>query len=165
MQSGSKSRIVEKPVVKQVVKIFGLALIFLTFNGCNDVGVNSKPTSNLTKFNGTWKLAGQTRVASPDEVSECGYGIGDGDLKISGTTIEGEFTDNSGFSYVLEGMIDESGKMSGAFTYVGYDAATFDGYLSVNEGKGTWKDIYDCPGTWQAKKMEGNLRPEIKDQS
>ena len=110
-------------------------------------------------------MAGQTRVASPDEVSECGYGIGGGDLKISGITVEGEFSDNSGFSYVLEGTIDESGKMSGAFTYVGYDAATFEGHLSLNDGKGTWKDIYDCPGSWQVKKMEHNRNRRLENKS
>ena len=162
MQSGNKSRVVEKRFIKHVARIFGLVLIFWAVSGCNEIGVNPKSVSNLTKFNGAWTLAGQTQVASPDEVSDCGYGIGSGELKISGTTIEGGFTDNSGFSYVLEGTIDDSGKMKGAFTYVGYDAATFDGYLSKNEGNGTWKDVYDCPGTWQAQKMEQNRRSENK---
>ncbi len=148
--------------MKQVVKIFGLVLIFCAIGGCNDAVVNSNPRSNLTKFNGTWELVGQTQVASPDAVSECGYGIGGGDFRISGTIVDGGFTDNSGFSYVLEGTIDELGKMSGAFTYVGYDAATFDGHLSSSEGKGTWKDIYDCPGTWQVKKTEQNALAENK---
>lgn len=45
--------------------------------------------------------------------------------------------------------------MSGEFTYKGYDAATFQGLLSDNEEGGAWKDVNGCPGTWQAKRLEG----------
>jgi len=151
--------------VKGILKILGLAVVIFTTSGCDKASVNSDRPSNLTKFNGTWEVKGQTQVASPDEVSECGYGIGSGILKISGTTVDGEFTDNSGFSYVLEGTIDESGKMVGAFTYVGYDAATFDGKLSIHKGEGVWKDIYDCPGSWQVKKTDQTTKQEFKSKS
>lgn len=137
-----------------LIKTLGFSAMLGLVSGCGQINANSKTPSNLTKFNGTWEVVGQTKTASPDAVDECGYGVGNGTLYISGTTIKGEITDNSGYSYELEGTIDSSGKMIGAFTYAGYDAATFDGKLFAVDGSGTWKDIYDCPGSWQVKKKQ-----------
>ncbi|MGH8613749.1 MAG: hypothetical protein ACREYF_17460 [Gammaproteobacteria bacterium] len=97
-------------------------------------------------------MTGGTKTAFLGQDENCGYGRGTGTITVEGNSITGDLTDNSGYAYVIQGRIDEGGKMSGEFTYQGYDAAAFEGVLSDNGGGGTWKDINGCPGSWQAKR-------------
>lgn len=132
----------------------GLTALCMTANGCSEIDANSTSASNLTKYNGLWTVSGGTRTASPDEGGNCGYGIGAGTFDISGATVSGEITDDSGYSYELEGTVDELGVITGAFSYKGYDAATFDGNLSDAAGGGAWQDINGCPGKWETRRKE-----------
>ena len=100
-------------------------------------------------------MTGGTKTAFPGQDENCGYGRGTGTIIVEGNSITGDLTDNSGYAYVIQGHIDEDGKMSGEFTYEGYDAAAFEGVLSDNGGGGTWNDINGCPGSWQAKRSAG----------
>ena len=141
--------------MKRTIAILSLQLMAgALVNGCSDI--NADPTANAsamrTKFSGAWQVAGSTKTAFPGQDENCGYGRGAGTITIEGNSITGDLTDNSGYVYVIEGNIDEGGKMSGEFTYEGYDAATFEGVFSDNDGGGTWKDINGCPGAWQAKR-------------
>ena len=128
-------------------------LVCGALSGCSDINANSAMITT-TKFDGAWQVGGGTKTARPGEDDKCGYGIGDGTLTIKGGRVSGNLTDNSGYAYALEGVIQDSGKMEGEFTYEGYDAATFEGLLSAAKGGGSWKDINGCPGTWQATRKE-----------
>ncbi len=142
--------------MKRTIAVLSLHLMAgALVNGCSDI--NADPTANAsamrTKFSGAWQVAGSTKTAFPGQDENCGYGRGTGTITIEeGNRITGDLTDNSGYAYVIEGRIDERGKMSGEFTYEGYDAATFEGVLSDSDGGGTWKDINGCLGAWQAKR-------------
>jgi len=130
-----------------------LALVSSALNGCSEI--NATPADPaLTRFDGVWDVLGKTAVSRPGAAEDCGYGIGTGRLTIKGSTVTGELQDDSGYGYVLEGNIDARGRMSGAFTYEGYDAATFDGTLGDRAGTGSWQDIYGCPGSWEVHKGE-----------
>lgn len=138
--------------MKTIMNIFPLLILLILTNGCSDIDAGLKPASTFKKFDGVWDVSGRTKVASREDAGNCGYGVGSGFLDISGKTVIGEIVDDSGYSYELEGSIDESGKITGAFTYVGYDAAAFDGQLAEIEGGGAWQDINGCPGNWQVKR-------------
>jgi hypothetical protein len=130
-----------------------LPLVASALNGCSEI--NATPTDPaLTRFDGAWDVLGKTAVSRPGAAEDCGYGTGTGRLTIKGSTITGELQDNSGYGYVLEGNIDARGRMTGAFTYEGYDAATFEGTLGDRAGTGSWRDIYGCPGSWEVHKGE-----------
>ncbi|MGH8563744.1 MAG: hypothetical protein ACREXW_06485 [Gammaproteobacteria bacterium] len=130
-----------------------LPLVANALNGCSEI--NATPADpGLTRFDGVWDVLGKTAVSHPGAAQDCGYGTGTGRLTINGSTITGELQDNSGYEYVLEGNIDARGRMSGAFTYEGYDAATFEGALGDRAGTGSWQDIYGCPGSWEVHKGE-----------
>ncbi len=130
-----------------------LALLASALSGCNEI--NATPSDpGLTRFDGVWDVLGRTATPHPGADDDCGYGTGTGRLTIKGTTVTGELQDNSGYEYVLEGKVDAHGRMSGAFTYEGYDAATFEGSLGDAAGTGSWQDIYGCPGSWEVRKGE-----------
>jgi hypothetical protein len=132
---------------------FVLPLVASALNGCSEI--NATPADPaLTRFEGVWDVLGKTAVSRPGAAEDCGYGTGTGRLTIKGSTITGELQDNSGYGYVLEGNIDARGRMTGAFTYEGYDAATFEGTLGDRAGTGGWQDIYGCPGSWEVHKGE-----------
>ena len=132
---------------------FVLPLVASALNGCSEI--NATPADPaLTRFDGVWDVLGQNAVSRPGAAEDCGYGTGTGRLTIKGSTITGELQDNSGYGYVLEGSIDARGRMTGAFTYEGYDAATFEGTLGDRAGTGSWQDIYGCPGSWEVHKGE-----------
>ncbi len=133
--------------------------------GCGEIGaIAPGPAGTATgSFDGTWAVLGRTRTASPDADENCGYGTGTGTLKIQGGRVNGELKDNSGYAYVLEGTIDASGTMRGAFTYEGYDAATFEGVLSSEAGSGSWTDIYGCPGAWETARQGTSVAHDGKD--
>ena len=132
---------------------FVLPLVASALNGCSEI--NATPADPaLTRFEGVWDVLGKTAVSRPGAAEDCGYGTGTGRLTIKGSTITGELQDNSGYGYVLEGNIDARGRMTGAFTYEGYDAATFEGTLGDRAGTGSWQDIYGCPGSWEVHKGE-----------
>jgi len=132
---------------------FVLPLVASALNGCSEI--NATPADPaLTRFDGVWDVLGKTAVSRPGAAEDCGYGTGTGRLTIKASTITGELQDNSGYGYVLEGNIDARGRMTGAFTYEGYDAATFEGTLGDRAGTGSWQDIYGCPGSWEVHKGE-----------
>jgi hypothetical protein len=130
-----------------------LPLVASAQNGCSEI--NATPADpGLRRFDGVWDVLGKTAVSRGDRrgagaAEDCGYGTGTGRLTIKGSTVTGELQDNSGYGYVLEGNIDARGRMTGAFTYEGYDAATFEGTLGDRSGTGSWQDIYGCPGSWE----------------
>ncbi|MGH8644863.1 MAG: hypothetical protein ACREV4_10490 [Gammaproteobacteria bacterium] len=144
--------------MKKTIAILSFQLITgALVSGCGDINADTPPSASAvrTKFSGAWHVTGGTKTAFPGQDENCGYGIGSGTITVEGNSIAGNLTDNSGYAYVIEGRIDEGGKMSGEFTYEGYDAATFDGVLADNNGGGTWNDINGCPGSWQAKRSAG----------
>jgi hypothetical protein len=141
--------------MKKIIAILSFQLITAALiGGCSDINADPRSSASpeRTRFSGTWIVTGRTRTAFPGQDENCGYGTGRGTITVEGNSITGELTDNSGYAYVLEGRIDDGGKMNGEFNYEGYDAATFEGVLADDGGGGTWKDINGCPGTWQAKR-------------
>ncbi|MGH8579821.1 MAG: hypothetical protein ACREVK_06760 [Gammaproteobacteria bacterium] len=144
--------------MKKTIAIFSFQLMMgALVSGCSDINADITPSASAvrTKFSGAWQVTGGTKTAFPGQDENCGYGRGSGTITVEGNNITGNLADNSGYAYVIEGRIDGGGKMSGEFTYEGYDAATFEGVLSDNGGGGTWKDINGCPGAWQAKRSAG----------
>ncbi len=151
-----------------------LPLVASALDGCSEI--NATPADpNLTRFDGVWEVVGKTAVAHDDlrgddlrgddlrgagTAEDCGHGTGTGRLTIKGSTITGELQDNSGYGYVVEGNIDARGHMTGAFTYEGYDAATFEGTLGDRAGTGSWQDIYGCPGSWEVHKGSSEINKE-----
>lgn len=142
--------------MKKKVMLGVLSLLASALGGCSEI--NATPADPaLTRFDGVWDVVGKTAVSRGDQRGagadqDCGYGTGTGRLTINGSTITGELQDDSGYGYVLEGNIDARGHMSGAFTYEGYDAATFEGTLGDRAGTGSWQDLYGCPGSWEVRK-------------
>lgn len=135
-----------------------LPLLTSGLMGCSEI--NATPADpGLKRFDGVWDVLGKTATAHPDADQDCGYGTGTGRLTIKGSAITGELQDNSGYGYVLEGEIDARGRMTGAFTYEGYDAASFEGTLGEKAGTGSWQDIYGCPGSWEVRKAEAVAAP------
>lgn len=120
---------------------------------CSDIDT-TEPASTTTKYDGAWDVVGLTDAPPDSEGENCAYGKATGTLTISGWQLTGDITDNSGYAYAIAGTVDGSGKLSGGFTYEGYDAATFEGVLSSSEGTGRWADINGCPGDWLLKKTE-----------
>ncbi|MGQ0594505.1 MAG: hypothetical protein ACT4QB_18275 [Gammaproteobacteria bacterium] len=137
--------------MKKKVMMGVLSLLASALGGCSEI--NATPADpNLTRFDGVWDVLGKTAVSHPEAAEDCGYGTGTGRLTIKGSTITGELQDDSGYDYVVEGNIDARGRMTGGFTYEGYDAATFEGTLGGRAGMGSWQDIYGCPGSWEVHK-------------
>jgi hypothetical protein len=129
----------------------GLVLVCaVSIYGCNKIETK-KPDNSISRFNGNWQASGVTDAKRGEE-KNCRYGDSAGLLSIQGTQVSGNLKDNSGYPYELTGTVDASGRISGAFTYKGYDAATFEGTLTDSQGNGSFKDINGCPGTWKLTK-------------
>jgi hypothetical protein len=144
---------------KLAMMVIPVALVSLSgCGGTSDTNETKTPAAVITtKYNGSWEVAARTRAENPgDEIDGCRYGKGNGTLTVDGGHVTGSMVDQDEYAFVIDGTVDDSGKMQGKMTYEGYDAATIEGTLAPGQGGGTWKDINGCPGTWQTtKKAEG----------
>lgn len=127
--------------------------------GCGNKEVAEKasydPGKATGKFDGHWEVIGITDAPKEGSTDgSCNYGRATGILTVKNGAIAGKLKDQADYEYVLKGQVEDSGKMAGGMTYEDHDAATYDGVLSTTEGKGQWKDIYGCPGTWQMNRKQ-----------
>ena len=83
-----------------------------------------------------------------------GYPCGDasGLINISGSQVTGNVTTSWGDIFDLTGEVASTGYVSGGFAVADYSVATYDGQMYSNGGNGTWEDIYECSGTWNAQR-------------
>lgn len=75
-----------------------------------------------------------------------------GTMMIINLALSGSVIDGWGESYDISGDVQPDSTVNGGFAVSGTNAATFEGSISDNVGSGTWQDIYQCAGTWQAIK-------------
>jgi hypothetical protein len=131
-----------------VIFIFGL------LSGCGNKEIAEKasfnPAKATNKFDGHWEVIGITDAPKEGSTDgSCNYALAKGIMIIKNGAISGKLKDQADYNYILKGQVVDSGKMVGGLTYEDHDAATYDGTLTATDGKGLWKDIYGCPGSWQ----------------
>lgn len=126
------------------IMIFISALILF---GCGGSG----SSSSVTDFNGNYNLAATSMTANDIYGGLCGNAAGTmtaTDGRLSGTLI-----DTWGNMFGILGEIDSKGTVSGGLALSEGNVATFSGTISGNTGTGTWSDIYQCAGDWQATRI------------
>jgi hypothetical protein len=126
------------------VAIFVSALILA---GCGGSG----SSSSVADFNGNYNLAATSTTAKDIFGGVCGNAAGTmiaTDGRLSGTLI-----DTWGNMFGILGEVDSKGTVSGGFALSEGNVATFSGTISGNTATGTWTDIYQCAGDWQATKI------------
>jgi uncharacterized protein YceK len=133
------------------MKSITVSLAFLILSGCSSVDntVDIRP-KNLHKI---------VAVATTD-FDKNGDTCADatGIVEILHNKVVGSARDTFGRGFNVSGTIDASNKISGGFAITVITAVDYDGIMegNGNKAKGTWKDLYNCSGTWQSQKIVNN---------
>lgn len=117
--------------------------------------LRSKCTNNANyhagKFDGIWN-------ATCDKITlKSKNGILCSDLTeikitIRDSQISGTARDSQERVYEISGYVESSGKITGALGIGGNTVVGITGYLTENSGKGTYKTINGCSGTWSTSR-------------
>ncbi|WP_111639040.1 hypothetical protein [Marinomonas shanghaiensis] len=69
--------------------------------------------------------------------------------------IAGQLVGTFQHKYLVSGKINSAGFISGGFAYSDVSVVNFTGQLTADgeTAKGTWKDIYNCEGSWFSQKI------------
>jgi len=102
-------------------------------------------------------LDGEYNVSAPsttDFASDGGVcGDASGTLTITDGVLEGAALSTGGLSYEISGEVGSDGSVAGGFAISGQNAASFEGTFDETSGSGTWVDIVECSGTWEANRI------------
>ena len=117
------------------------------------VAVDIHKKEDSKSFNGVWsgKAISTTNYDRDHDVS----GHADMTFTVEDTSISGYAVDYPwGERYAIFGSITEDGKIRMGLGYGNEGTvAQFSGTLSDSSGSGTWKDNYECRGTWSVQKQ------------
>ncbi|MEI8703741.1 hypothetical protein [Pseudoalteromonas sp. B62] len=131
------------------MKFITVSLAFLCIAGCSSVENNvDTRVKNLHKI---------VAVANTD-LDKNGDTCADatGIVEILHNKIVGSARDTFGRGYTVSGTIDANNQVAGGFAITIITAVDYNGVMSNtgNKANGTWKDLYNCSGTWQSQKIE-----------
>ena len=130
--------------MKNLTLAFGLAGILL-LSGCGGGG-NSSIQGNVN----TYDIYATSTTNKDKYGSPCGRG--EGTLRINGTEVYGTIMDTWGQKLDIKGEIQADGYLYGEYKYGDLEAGFLEGYIVGDSGNGTWEDIMECSGTWEAIK-------------
>jgi uncharacterized protein YceK len=128
-----------------------LIILISVLSGCSSGSSSDSSTATATTttdFDGSY----DTTVTSTTLFDINGGTCVDaaGLLTISNGELSGNVIDDRGATYTISGNVQSNGDVLGGFAIAGSNAASFEGVISGNTGSGTWEDIYQCAGNWQA---------------
>ncbi len=145
----------------RLLSISLIPCLLSALSGCKDINANPRPGTG--RFDGRWQVEGRSVAKLNDVEGNCKYALANGTIDIEGRSVTGSLMDSNGYAYELEGHVTDRGEISGAFTYEGYDAATYSGRISSADGRGDWQDVYGCPGTWRIARLAGTKPKDHAD--
>jgi hypothetical protein len=108
----------------------------------------SDSSSSFSDLNGNYNLAATSTTDQDVYGGSCGNA--EGTMTVNDSSLSGTLIDTWGNMYDILGEIDNNGNISGGFALSQGNVATFSGTISGNTLTGTWSDIYQCSGDWQA---------------
>jgi len=71
-------------------------------------------------------------------------------MTIENSELSGSVLSTNGSVFNISGNVAADGSVTGGFAQAGENAATFEGNFTANAATGTWFDIFECMGTWEA---------------
>ena len=130
-----------------------LPLIFLisVLSGCSSgSSPDSSTATTTTDFDGSYDITATATTPFDSSGGTCVNASGF--WTIDSGEISGSVIDDRGETYTISGNVQSNGDVLGGFALSGNNAASFEGVISGNTGSGTWLDIFQCAGNWQATK-------------
>ncbi|MEI8363733.1 MAG: hypothetical protein WCG35_11025 [Betaproteobacteria bacterium] len=125
--------------------ITSLLLIFLS--GCATTNANLQSDNSPI-----YKIIAVTTTELDKHGNTCADATGT--IRLYENGVYGSAIDSFGRGFKITGKIDASGKITGGFALSVITAVDFIGQHDADKkyANGTWKDIYECKGTWNATK-------------
>jgi len=107
---------------------------------------NTEPIS--LNVDGTYDISAVATTELDVNGGTCGDASGA--LMIDNSEISGSVLSTNGHVFDLSGSVTSSGVVTGGFAQSGQSAASFEGAFSGDRASGTWSDVFECVGTWEA---------------
>lgn len=124
------------------------SLLVAILTGCGSD--SSSSSSEPIDYDGAYNMSALSTTKLDYKGEPCGNAFGT--MYIDDSEVSGRLIDTWGQTYNLIGDVSRSGDVIGGFAVSGTNIATFEGHLSGDTGRGTWEDIGQCEGTWEATK-------------
>jgi len=135
--------------VRVNVRNLSIFMLMSLLTACGGASSSGSP-SIADPLDGNYYLAATSLTETDINGGTCGDGSGT--LNVIDETLGGNILTTNGELFDIVGTIDSSGRVTGGFAQSGQNAARFEGSISGSRGTGTWNDLYECSGTWEAIK-------------
>ena len=123
-----------------------IALLSLTILTACSSDSDSEPVD----FSGNYSLSATALTEFDTNGGTCGDGSGN--MTIADGMLTGSVLSTNGNLFDVTGTVTESGDITGGFGQSGQLVVNFSGALNATGGTGTWEDLLECSGTWDAVK-------------
>lgn len=142
-----------RPVVTQAGDPSGTTVWNVTM--ADTTGATASQSFSVTygaigPFDGDYGLSATSTTQVDMNGSPCTDALGI--LNIVDSELSGYVIDGWQDSYDISGNVQANGVVTGGFASGGMNTATFEGSISGSVVSGTWVDIVQCAGNWQAIK-------------
>jgi len=126
----------------KTTSIFVLSGILISCGG------GSSATQATLNLDGTYDISAIATTDFSINGGTCGDATGL--MTITNSQLGGSVLSTNGSVFGISGEVSSDGSVTGGFAQAGENAATFEGSFSEGISNGTWTDIFQCMGTWEA---------------
>ena len=130
--------------------LLSLSLLIIILTGCSGTSSSSFEPTEPIDYDGTYNLSALS--TTPLDINGDPCGDASGTIDVDDSKISGTIIDTWGITYDVNGDISSGGDVFGGFARAGSNVATFEGSFSGDTGSGTWVDVGQCEGEWEATK-------------
>ena len=132
--------------MNQIILLTSALASALVLSGCS-----IKKQSSNKQIETIYKVLAVAKSVVDKNGNPCADAVGV--IKIFNKQVSGKATDSIGRRFSIIGE-SSNGAISGGFALSKQMAVKFNGQINkVGYASGTWKDIFQCNGTWTAKKV------------
>ena len=130
-------------------KITMIVFIVLFLSSCSTHKTTKESKVPLEEI---YKIVALSTTQVGKNGSPCSDAVGV--IKIHGQNLQGKANDSIGRRFIISGEA-KRGRISGGFAFTKKLAVKFTGRINKATGRanGTWKDMFQCQGTWKAKRV------------
>ncbi len=132
--------------MNQIILLTSALASALVLSGCS-----IKKQSSNKQIETIYKVLAVAKSVVDKNGNPCADAVGV--IKIFNKQVSGKATDSIGRRFSIIGE-SSNGAISGGFALSKQMAVKFNGQINkVGYASGTWKDMFQCNGTWTAKKV------------
>ncbi|MEE9445023.1 MAG: hypothetical protein V3V19_05105 [Cocleimonas sp.] len=133
-----------------VSALFSTLITSLFMSGCSVKSDTTK--ANKESLEEIYKIVAVSTTQVGKNGSPCSDAVGV--IKVQNDALQGKATDSIGRRFSISGDTNR-GRISGGFALTKKLAVKFTGRINKATGRanGTWKDMFQCQGTWKATRV------------